>query len=172
MVRRTAGSRDAEFTEYAASRVGWLRKVAYLLCGDWDRADGLVQETITELYVKWPRTGRAENRDGYARTVLVKTFLAKQRTSWWRRTRRGGTAPAAATAWADVDATIDLRQALAALPPGQRAAVVLRHYCDLSIEQAADLLGCSAGNLRTRSSRGPDALGRSSDDRPAEGSRA
>ncbi|MEW1908207.1 SigE family RNA polymerase sigma factor [Kitasatospora sp. NPDC085895] len=172
MVRRTAGSRDAEFTEYAASRVGWLRKVAYLLCGDWDRADGLVQETITELYVKWPRAGRAENRDGYARTVLVNTFLAQQRTSWWRRPRRGGTAQAAATAWADVDATIDLRQALAALPPGQRAAVVLRHYCDLSIEQAADILGCSAGNLRSRSSRGLDALRGSSDDRPAEGSRA
>ncbi|MFD9125395.1 SigE family RNA polymerase sigma factor [Kitasatospora sp. NPDC059571] len=171
MVRRAARSRDAEFTEYAMSRAGWLRKVAYLLCGDWDRADDLVQESITKLYVNWSRAGRVENRDGYARTVLVNTFLAEQRTSWWRRTRTGVTAPEEAAAWTDVDVSLDLRQALAALPPRQRAAVVLRYYCDLSVEQAADVLGCSAGNVKSQSSRGLDALRRSFVDRSVEGSR-
>ncbi|MGK4582510.1 SigE family RNA polymerase sigma factor [Kitasatospora sp. HPMI-4] len=172
MARIAASSRDAEFTEYAASRAGWLRKIAYLLCGDWHRADDLVQESITKLYVNWSRAGRVENRDGYARTVLVNTFLAEQRTSWWRRTRTGGTAPDQASAGTDVDVSLDLRQALAALPPRQRAAVVLRYYCDLSVDQAADLLGCSAGNVKSQSSRGLDALRRSFVQRPVEGSRA
>ncbi|GHF90048.1 RNA polymerase sigma24 factor [Kitasatospora xanthocidica] len=151
-------TRDEEFTEYVASRSGWLRKVAYLLCGDWHRADDLVQETITKLYVNWARAARLENRDGYARRVLVNTFLAEQRTAWWRRTVRSGTDPDGVAGGVDLDASLDLRRALAALPPRQRATVVLRYYCDLSIEQAAEALGCSSGNVKSQSSRALDTL--------------
>ncbi|MEV7930585.1 sigma factor [Kitasatospora sp. NPDC088779] len=113
-------ARDEEFTEYVTSRSGWLRKVAYLLCGDWHRADDLVQETITKLYVNWSRAGRMENLDGYARRVLVNTFLAEQRTSWWRRTSRPGTALDTESVPVDLDASLDLRHALATLPARQR----------------------------------------------------
>ncbi|WP_031077051.1 SigE family RNA polymerase sigma factor [Streptomyces sp. NRRL WC-3742] len=148
-----------EFTEYVASRSGWLRRVAYLLCGDWHRADDLVQETITKLYVNWSRASRVENLDGYTRRILVNTFLAEQRSPWWRRTIRSATDPDAAVARdVDLDAALDLRRALAALPPRQRAAVVLRYYCDLTIEQAAEALGCSSGNVKSQSSRALDAL--------------
>ena len=97
---RTAGSarhtRDAEFTEYVASRSEWLRKVAYLLCSDWHRADDLVQESVTKLYANWSRVGQAENRDGYARTVRARSDRAAEtgvrpvpggtgRTSWCGR---------------------------------------------------------------------------------------
>ncbi|MEU4119976.1 SigE family RNA polymerase sigma factor [Kitasatospora sp. NPDC028055] len=151
-------TRDEEFTEYVAARGGWLRKVAYLLCGDWHRADDLVQETITKLYVHWSKASRADNRDGYARRTLVNTFLAEQRTSWWRRTVRTDVDPDAAAAVLDLDASLDLRRALAALPPRQRATVVLRYYCDLSIDQAAEALGCSAGNVKSQSSRALETL--------------
>ncbi|MER7849928.1 SigE family RNA polymerase sigma factor [Kitasatospora sp. NPDC096077] len=151
-------TRDAEFTEYVASRAGWLRKVAYLLCGDWHRADDLVQETITKLYVHWSRASRADNLDGYARRTLVNTFLAEQRTSWWRRTVRTDVDPESAVAALDLEASLDLRRALAALPPRQRATVVLRYYCDLSIDQAAEALGCSSGNVKSQSSRALEAL--------------
>jgi hypothetical protein len=49
------GSRDAEFTEYLTARLSSLRRVAYLLCRDWDSADDLVQRAITKLYVRWGR---------------------------------------------------------------------------------------------------------------------
>jgi len=161
-------TRDAEFTEYVASRAGWLRRVAYLLCSDWHRADDLVQESITKLYVNWSRAGRVENLDGYARQVLVNTFLAEQRSPWWRRAARGAAASAQVAelvagqvaAGGDVEASLDLRQALAALPPRQRAAVVLRYYCDLSVNQTAEALGCSSGNVKSQTSRGLDALRR------------
>ncbi|MER6396107.1 SigE family RNA polymerase sigma factor [Kitasatospora sp. NPDC086009] len=164
-------AREAEFTEYVASRSGWLRKVAYLLCGDWHRADDLVQESITKLYVNWPRAGRVENVDGYARKVLVNTFLAEQRSPWWRRTTRNGTAPDTASVGVDLDASLDLRKALAALPPRQRATVVLRYYCDLTIDQAAEALGCSSGNVKSQTSRGLEALRVSLAARPATAER-
>ncbi|MEV7026032.1 SigE family RNA polymerase sigma factor [Kitasatospora sp. NPDC093558] len=164
MAKRT---HDAEFTEYVASRSGWLRKVAYLLCGDWHRADDLVQETIAKLYVNWSRAGRMENLDGYARRVLVNVFLGEQRTSWWRRTVRREAAPETAADSIDLDASLDLRHALAALPPRQRATVVLRYYCDLTVEQAAEALGCSTGNVKSQSSRGLDTLRSKLATRPA-----
>jgi DNA-directed RNA polymerase specialized sigma24 family protein len=43
-------SRDAEYTEYVQARLPWLRRVAYLLCQDWQGADDLVQAAITRLY--------------------------------------------------------------------------------------------------------------------------
>ncbi|GAA2752617.1 MULTISPECIES: SigE family RNA polymerase sigma factor [Kitasatospora] len=151
-------SRDVDFTAYVGSRAAWLRNVAYLLCADWHRADDLVQESITKLYTNWSRAARAENLDGYARTVLVNTFLAEQRTSWWRRTRTGFEAADGVATGADLDAALDLRQALAALPPRQRATVVLRYFCDLSVEQTAEAMGCSSGNVKSQSSRALDAL--------------
>ncbi|MQS12491.1 SigE family RNA polymerase sigma factor [Streptomyces kaniharaensis] len=165
-------TRDAEFTEFVASRSGWLRKVAYLLCGDWHRADDLVQETITRLYVNWSRAARMENLDGYARRTLVNVFLGEQRTSWWRRTVRTGTEPdVAEVTGTDLDTSLDLRRALATLPPRQRATVVLRYYCDLTVEQAAEALGCSSGNVKSQSSRALDSLRSRLTPRPAAAER-
>ena len=50
-----SGRRDDEFTEYVTERMWWLRRLAYLLCQDWQRADDLVQATITRLYTHWAR---------------------------------------------------------------------------------------------------------------------
>ncbi|WP_380279164.1 SigE family RNA polymerase sigma factor [Kitasatospora purpeofusca] len=154
---------DAEFTEFVAARAPWLRKVAYLLCGDWHRADDLVQEAVTKLYVRWGRLSGVENLDGYARTVLLNTFLAEQRSPWWRWTARRDTeaVPERAVPAPDVDGSVDLRRALAALPPRQRATVVLRYYCDLTVEQTAAALECSTGTVKSQSARGLGSLRRS-----------
>ncbi len=48
--------------------------------------------------------------------------------------------------------------ALATLPPRARAAVVLRYWADMSIEQVAAVLGCSAGTVKSQSSRALDKL--------------
>lgn len=153
-------SRDEEFTEYVTARMPWLRRVAYLLCQDWHRSDDLVQTAITRLYVHWRRASTADNIDGYARTVLVRVFLAEQRGGWRQRVRVVERTPDSAAEPADHAAEVDLRTALAALPPRQRAAVVLRFYCDMSVEQAADVLNCSSGTVKSQTARGLDALRR------------
>jgi RNA polymerase sigma-70 factor (sigma-E family) len=158
--------RDAHFTDYATARTPWLRKVAFLLCQDWHRADDLVQTTLTRLYVHWHRVTRVASIDGYARAILVNAFLAEQRTVWWKRVSLRHESIDAAVPDLDVAASVDLREALAALPPRQRAAIVLRYYCDLSVEETAAALGCAPGTVKSQTSRGLDAMRRALGPRP------
>jgi RNA polymerase sigma-70 factor (sigma-E family) len=150
--------RDEEFTRYIAARLGALRRVAFLLCQDWHRADDLVQATITRLYVHWGRASAVEHTDAYARTILVREFLGEQRSGWARRVSLHAEAPDRAGLPPDPDAVLDLRAALAAIPARQRATLVLRFYCDLSVDQTAALLGCSVGTVKSQTAKGLAAL--------------
>jgi RNA polymerase sigma-70 factor (sigma-E family) len=157
-VRRDS-KRDAEFSAYAAARMRLLRRSAYLLCGDWHRAEDLTQVALTKVYVAWPRVRRADNVDGYVRTVLVRAFLDEERRQWKRErpsdllVERAGP-----DRHAEVDARVDLVRALATLPARQRAAVVLRCWHDLPVAEVARTLDCSEGTVKSQTSRGLAAL--------------
>ena len=157
-----SNDRDAAFAEYVAAKSLWLRKVAFLLCHDLDRADDLVQTSVTKLYVHWPRVHELANLDGYIRTILVNTYLAEQRSPWWRRVALGHefVLDAAPAPDRDRDTGLDLGVALASITARQRAVLVLRFYCDLSVEETAGLLGCSAGNVKSQTSKGLAAMRR------------
>jgi DNA-directed RNA polymerase specialized sigma24 family protein len=58
----------------------------------------------------------------------------------------------------DTETRLDMRAALAGLPSRQRATLVLRFYCDLNVDQTAELLGCSAGTVKSQTAKGIDAL--------------
>jgi RNA polymerase sigma-70 factor (sigma-E family) len=152
--------RAVEFTDYVQARLGWLRRIAYLLCQDWDRADDLVQAAITLVYAHWDRVRSADQIDGYVRTILVREFLAVRRSAWSRRVVLTGRVPDTADPAGDHDAALDVRRALLLLPPRQRATLVLRFYCDLSVDQAAQVLGCSAGTVKSQTAKGLDTLRR------------
>lgn len=149
-----------EYAEYVQARLPWLRRVAYLLCQDWHGADDLVQVTATQLFTQWPRAARMDNVDAYVRTILVRAFLGDRRSTWFRRVRLPGSLADRPAVTADQDAVLDVRGALAALPPRQRATLVLRYYCDLDVEQAAIALGCSAGTVKSQTSKGLASLRR------------
>lgn len=160
-----AGTQDEEaFAEYAAGALARLRRIAFLLCQDWHRADDLTQNALTRLYVHWRRAGSVENLDAYVGAILFNAYLSEQRTSWWKRTHvrsePGELRPAAGTAAevagdgdARVEEILDLRAALHTLAPRRRAVVVLRYYCDYSVEQTAQILGCSTGTVKSQTSR-------------------
>jgi len=152
--------RDIEFTDYVQARLTWLRRVAYLLCQDWDRADDLVQAAVTRLYVHWGQARSADQIDGYVRGILVREFLGARRSAWARRVLLTGPVPDVAELTPDRDAALDVRRALARLPTRQRATLVLRFYCDLSVDQTAQLLGCSAGTVKSQTAKGLGALRR------------
>ncbi len=155
-----SSGRDAEFTEFAQARLTSLRRVAYLLCHDWNRADDLVQGAITKLYVHWGRVQADGHAEAYARAILVREFLSERRSGWARRVSLGTAVPEKPAEGADHDAALDVRTALATLPPGQRATLVLRFYCDLNVDQTAEVLGCTAGTVKSQTSKGLDALRR------------
>jgi RNA polymerase sigma-70 factor (sigma-E family) len=161
--------RDVEFTEYVAARLGSLRRVAYLLCRDWDGADDLVQRALIKLYVHWARARAADHTDAYARVIVVREFLGERRSGWARRVRLDAQPPDAPAATTDHDAALDVRSALIGLPPRQRATLVLRFYCDLSVEQSASALGCSAGTVKSQTAKGIEALRRALDQEARHG---
>jgi RNA polymerase sigma-70 factor (sigma-E family) len=165
-------SRDDEYTEYISARMMSLRRTAYLLCQDWHRADDLVQAAITKLYVHWSRARAADHIDAYARTVLVHEFIGERRSAWARRVRLDGQVTSAGAGLADYDALLDLRAALAAVPPRQRATLVLRFYCDLNVEQTAQVLSCSPGTVKSQTVKGLAALRRALNPAPDPGPRS
>jgi RNA polymerase sigma-70 factor (sigma-E family) len=148
-------STPPDFESYVAARRTSLRRTAYLLCGDWDRAEDVVQDALARLYVHWRRASRAGSVDAYARRTVVNAFLAEGRRPW-RRERPTAAIPE--TAYADPSGTTDQRAALLAalaqLGARQRAVVVLRYWDDLSVEETAAVLGTSAGTVKSQASRG------------------
>jgi RNA polymerase sigma-70 factor (sigma-E family) len=151
--------RDEEFTAYVAARARLLRRSAYLLCGDWHRAEDLTQSALTKVYLAWSKVSRADIVDGYVRTVLVRTYLDEERRRWRKERPTSDpldgirTDPSTQT-----DQRLDLLAALATLPPKQRAAVVLRCWEDLPIAEVARALDCSEGTVKSQTSRGLAAL--------------
>jgi RNA polymerase sigma-70 factor (sigma-E family) len=143
---------DETFVEYVNARLVHLRRTAYLLCGDWARGDDIVQRALTDVYVRWPKVRQADNVDAYVRKVLVHRFIDDRRRAW-ARVRLMSTVPDLPAPDAGDPATgLDLRSALAGLPPRQRAVLVLRFFCDMSVEQTAAALGCATGTVKSQTS--------------------
>jgi RNA polymerase sigma-70 factor (sigma-E family) len=138
---------EREFTEWAAGCQRQLLRSAYLICGDLQRAEDLVQEALVKVALRWPKL-RAGNPTAYARTIIVRDNI-----SWWRRRRREVTTdhsvPMAAVS-SDPDAALVVRRALDRLTQGQRTVVVLRHFDDLSERETAALLGVSVGTVKSQ----------------------
>ena len=151
---------DEEYVEYVTARIPALRRLAYVLCGDEHRADDLVQQTITTLYVKWQRARTATHLDRYVRTMLVRTFLDEKRLAWARVRLFGETPEPAPVADGGVEDRHVLRAALARVPRRQQAVLILRFLYDLPVDEVAEILGCSAGTVKSQTSHGLTRLRR------------
>jgi len=148
------------FEEYVLARGPALVRLARLLADDEHRADDLVQDVLAKAYPRWARIVRADDPDRYVRRMLVNA-----RNSWWRRAARRHEVSVPAIRPVPVtDPALDsadrdaLWQLVAALPPRQRAALVLRYYEDLDDTAIAEILGCSPVTVRTHVMRGIAAL--------------
>lgn len=141
------------FEEYVVARSGALQRSAWLLTGDRHRAEDLVQTALMKCWRRWDRIADAGAIDAYVRRALATTY-----TDWWRR-RWNGEVPTAelpepaARAAHDPVIRQDVLSALARLPRGQRAVVVLRFFDDLTEAQAAEALGITVGTVKSQTSR-------------------
>jgi len=155
------------FEEFVALRSGDLWRSAYLLTGDAQKAEDLLQTALLKAWRRWGSIARDGAVEGYVRRALVTTY-----TDWWRRKWSGEVPTEAmperresgqvATSEADeVDQRQDVLAALAALTRGQRAVVVLRYFDDLTEQETAAALGCGVGTVKSQSSRALAALRRS-----------
>ena len=139
--------------------------MAMLLTGH-NRADAedLLQTVLERAFRRWPRICRSGDPAPYVRQMLVNASVDRWR--WLRRRPEEpfgseGSPIGAAVPGPDQSAAIAdqdlLWRALAQLPAGQRAVLVLRYYEDLTEAQTAAVLGCTVGSVKAQASR---ALGK------------
>lgn len=139
---------DPAYGEFVLARQGRLRRAAYLMCGDPDQAEDLLQEALITLAEKWESV---THPDAFVRTVIY-----RQRVSWWRKRRHEvavehlpdrGVEDGAEDRARDAE----VRDVLRALPPRQRAALVLRYFEDLTEAQTAEVMGIATGTVKSLS---------------------
>jgi len=152
--------RDADFDEFVQASWSSLFRASYLLMGDHQLAEDLLQTALAKLYVAWPRVSKVEHPRSYARTVLTNEAM-----TWWRR-KSSSEVPV--SEWPDTavtghdDAVAQAHvvwRALQQLPPQQRAVMVLRYYEDLTEAEIASTLGISTGSVKTHAHHATRAMG-------------
>ena len=143
---------EQAFREFVTFQMASLRKLAYMTCGDWHAAEDAVANALVKLYPRWRKL---ERPDLYVKTMVYRAAIDETRRPW-RRERSAGDAmpevamndPAVAT-----DERLRIQAALDAVPARQRAAVILRHYLGLSLEDTAGVLDCNVGTAKSQTSR-------------------
>jgi RNA polymerase sigma-70 factor (sigma-E family) len=144
-----------DFDRFVADNGDGLLRTAYLMVGDLHEAEDLVQETLVKVASRWPRVSRMENPVGYTRRILVNLALHGSAKRSRNRAELNATPPAeTAVNAAYLDIHDELFDALVALPPRQRAALVLRYLLDLPEAEVAAMLRCSLGTVKSSTSRG------------------
>jgi len=146
------------FDGFVAARSRALLRSAYLLTGDQQQAEDLVQSALVKASLRWSRLRATGDPEPWIRTVLYREHI-----SWWRRRkvpevlsaeppepRRTGISDFVD----DLAQAQTLRAALLRLPPRQRAVIVLRYFEDRPEGEVAMLLGCSVGTVRSHNARG------------------
>lgn len=141
---------EARFRELVLRRGDALARTAFLLTGDWGKAEDLVQSALATTWTRWRSLRAPEAAEAYARRCMVRTA-----TAWWGRRWRGEVPTAVLpdrpgeSPYDAVDVADSVTRALAALTPRQRAVLVLRYFDDLSEADTAAALGCAVGTVKS-----------------------
>lgn len=149
---------EQEFSAYFLARRDAVRRSAYLLCGDWHRADDLAQSAFVALHRRWRKIKDTRALDAYVRRCVVHAAIDESRRPW-RRERFTDELPeprqTPREGFDDDVVTADaLRDALRKVPPRQRAVLVLRYFEDADVTATAAALRCSEGTVKSQTARG------------------
>lgn len=147
------------FDEFVLARSPALLRSAWLLTGNRATAEDLVQAALVRTWSRWGRLESVEGAEPYVRRVMVTLYA-----TWWRRRWRAEvpteTLPDQPDAGPDLDLRESVRTALATLPRRQRAVIVLRFVEDLSVDETARVLGCTAGTVKSQTAKALASLRR------------
>jgi RNA polymerase sigma-70 factor (sigma-E family) len=148
---------EQEFAEFFVARRDAVRRSAFLLCGDWHRADDLAQTAFVSLHRHWRKIRDKGALDAYVRRTLVRAVIDESRRPW-RRERFTDEVPETTIGAPDIGDAVATRSALLAalreVPPRQRAVLVLRFLEGLDVSGVAAALGCTEGTVKSQTARG------------------
>lgn len=153
---RVARRDEAAFADFATARFAALHRCAYLMVGDEQLAQDLVQEALTKTYVAWPRLHDPGNAEAYTRRAITTTAISWFRRKAWNAESVTEVLPEGVHHGAgdEVAQREWVWQALRELPVRQRTAIVLRYYEDLTEAQTADAMGCAVGTVKSQVAAG------------------
>ena len=153
---------EDDFRAFVAARSPSLLWFAHVLTGDRYLAEDVVQTALSRTFSAWPRIRRKDNPEAYVRRAIVNTHLNALRRRPWREQphRQVPEQPGHRRPEREFDERDAMWQALEALPPRQRAVLVLRYYEDLSEADIADVLGCGRGTVKSQASKALASLRR------------
>ncbi len=155
---------EQEFAEYFVARRDAVRRTAYLICGDWHRADDLAQTAFVALHRRWRKIRDKRALDAYVRRSLMRAAIDESRRPWRREhaveelpdiSSANGPEDTVGDAVASRSALVD---GLQRVPPRQRAVLVLRFLEGQSVADVAVALKCTEGTVKSQTARGLDAL--------------
>lgn len=141
---------DSELRDFVAARGPALSRAAFLLTGNHQAAEDLVQDTYVVMVQRWKKASTVDP-EAYVRRILYSRFIDN-----WRRHRLvelpwatppDAPGPDAVAVMAD---RLTLQSALDQLTPRQRAVLVLRFYEDLTERQTADVLEISPNTVKSQ----------------------
>jgi len=142
-------SERESFEAWARSRQQGLVRSAYVLTGDFHRAEDLVQDALIKAAARWDTLWDG-SPDAWVRTVMYRDHV-----SWWRRHRRELlTTPRDQIVMSVRGDALVLRDALSRLTARQRAVLVLRYVEDRSLAETAEVLGLTVGSIKKHASIG------------------
>lgn len=144
-----------DFDEFFRATWPRLFRTAYAVAGDAAAAEDALQAAFAKAYSSWRRISRTDHPEAYVRRMVVNEVLGTRRRAWWQRERPHESAEPPGHVGSPELGVVDrdaVWSAVLALPPRQRAVIVLRYYEDLSEAQIADVLGCTRGTVKSQAS--------------------
>jgi RNA polymerase sigma-70 factor, ECF subfamily len=147
---------DPAIRDQVLSTVPSLRAFAISLCGNIDRADDLVQETLLRALTHIDSFQPGTNMPAWLFTILRNLFRSEYRKR--RREVEDADGHYAETLKTQPEQSgriefEEFRQALSKLPPDQREALILVGASGFSYEDAASICGCAVGTIKSRVNR-------------------
>ncbi len=145
--------RDADFADFVARAYPSLCRTASLIIGDRYLAEDVVQSALVAVYRKWDRIRHEDGAGPYARRAVVNAALSELRRPHRHRESSREDVPERADSAPPCDVDQAVMAAVRALPPRQRAVIVLRYVEDADVATTAAALGISEGTVKSQTSK-------------------
>ncbi len=151
--RHPRGVSDGQdFEAFYAAAWPRLLRTTYAVTRDEQLAEDALQTAFAKAYAAWRRVCRADDPVSYVRRIAVNAAIAQHRKAFRRREAATAEPPERPVNDLVHEDRDEVWAALGALPPRQRAVIVLRYYEDLSEREIAAVLGVRPGTVKSHAS--------------------
>jgi len=154
LISRAAAGDKPAFEDLLRPVIVPAARLAYGMLQDRAEAEDVVQESAVKAWRKLGNLRPGADFKPWFLGIVANQCRTVRRGSWWSVVRLQS-APAVDRLGPEEVAvrSMDLGRALAAIPPGHRAALLLHFYLDLPLDDVAAALGISVSGVKSRINR-------------------